>query len=370
VDPNVRTIAQVGHSTWNLFGWGFLGVGLLIAILLLAIRPWPIDIGEIAVLAGVPVFLGAVLMCVRSGVVVDRQRCVLTTWWGMLVPFAYGTERSFSKSHDVTLSYDVRHGLKYSTYAVYPVTLESPGTDAIAIHEPDTYDKARRLAEELAKFLRVGIRDRSEGDEVVREAGALDLSLRERMKRTGRSAPLPAQPPGARAILNYGASRSPTTIEIPSMPLVACLRLFLMGTAAAGIVAALLEFGAWYSGAWFSGVPFGVAALSVFLPALCIALPLVIRNAILRERLVVSPEELVVIRRDFFGTRTIRLKGAEIEEVALVRAGYLRAYGGGTSRVFIRSDRRSVELYTELANPGEAGWLRDVLVHVLTATFR
>ena len=365
MDPNVRTIAQVGHSTWNLFGCGFLGLGLIIAILLLTMRPWPIDIAEFAILSGVPVLLAAILMSVRSGVVVDRQRSILATWWGMLVPIAYGAERSFSKSHDVTLSYEVRHGLKNSTYAVYPVRLEGPGNDAFAIHEPDNFDEARRRAEELAKFLRVGIRDRTEGDEVVREAGTLDLSLRERMKRTGRSAPLPAQPPGARSILNYGGSRTPTAIEIPSMPLVACLRLFLMGMAAAGVMAILLEFGAWYS-----RMSFGIAALAVFLPTLCIALPLIIRNAILRERLLVSPDEIVVHRRDVFGPRTVRLTGAEIEEVALVRSGYLRAYGGGTSRVVIRSDRRSIELVAALSNPQELKWLRDVLVHVLTLTFR
>jgi hypothetical protein len=365
VDPNVRTIAQVGHSTWNLFGCGFLGLGLIIAILLLTIRPWPIDIAEFAVLSGVPVLLAAILMSVRSGVVVDRQRSILATWWGMLVPIAYGTERPFSKSHDVTLSYEVRHGLKNSTYAVYPVRLESSGADAMAIHEPSNYDEARRLAEDLAKFLQVGIRDRSEGDEVVREAGTLDLSLRERMKRTGRSAPLPAQPPGARAILSYGGIRSPTTIEIPPMPLRACLRFFLTGMAAAGVVAILLEFGVWYS-----HMPLGVGALSVLLPALCIVPPLVLRNAIFRERLVVSPDQIVMNRRDVFGTRTVRLTGAEIEEVALVRAGYLRAYGGGTSRVVIRSDRRSIELVAALSNPQELKWLRDVLVHVLTLTFR
>ena len=366
MDPNLKTIARVGRSDWMLFGLGLLGVGLLIAMLLLIIRPWPIDIGEIAILAGLPVFLGAIFMCVRSGVVIDRQRCTITTWRGLLVPIIYRTRHSFSRSHAVTLSYEVRHGAKNSKHAVYPVRLESPGTDAITIHEPGDHDKARQLAEEIAKFLHLGMRDRSSAEEVVREAGALDLSLRERMKRAGRSMPLPAQPPGARAILGYGGIRSPTTIEIPPMPVGECARWFLIGIPA-GAMAIVFELVARLDG----NVAIGVATLAIFLPALVILTPVLMRAAILRERLVVSPDEIVVTRRDVFGTTTTRLKGAEVEEVALIEAGYLRAFGsGGKSRVVIRSDRGSFLVGEALSKPGEVHWLRDVLVHVLTVTFK
>ena len=367
MDPNVKIIARVGRSDWMLFGLGFVGVGLLIAMLLLTIRPWPIDIGEIAIFAGLPVFLGAIFMCVRSGVVIDLQRCTITTWRGLLIPIIYGAKHSFSRSHGVTLSYEVRHGAKNSRHAVYPVRLESPGTDAITIHEPGDHDKARRLAEELAKFLRVGVRDRSDGDEVVREAGTLDLSLRERMRRAGRTAPLPAQPPGARAILSYGGTRASTTIEIPPKPIAVCLRWFLIGMAIAGAMAMVFELVVRLDG---GNLAFGFATRWIMLPVLAILLPLLIRAAILRERLVVSADEIIFTRRDFFGNRTIRLAGAEIEEVSLIQAGYLRAYGSsGESRIVIRSDRRSIELGAGLSNPQEVKWLRDVLVHVLTVTF-
>ena len=365
MDPNVKRISRVGRSDWMLFGLGFLGMGLLIAILLLNIRPWPIDIVEFAIFAGVPVFLGAIFMCVRSGVILDRQRCLLTTWWGLLVPITYRTEHSFAQAHYVSLSYEVRRGAKNSKHEVYPVRLEGPGTDAITIHEPGDHDKARYLAEEIAKFLHLGMRDRSSGEEVAREAGALDLSLRERMKRAGQSVPLPAQPPGARAILSYGGIRSPTTIEIPPMPVGECARWFLIGLLVTGAMAIVFELVARLDG----NVAIGVATLSIFLPVVVFLLSVLIRAAILRERLVVSPDEIVVTRRDVFGTRTTRLKGAEVEEVALIQAGHWRAFGGGKSRVVIRSDRGSIELVAALSNPGEVKWLRDVLVHVLTSAF-
>ena len=119
----------------------------------------------------------------------------------------------------------------------------------------------------------------------------------------------------------------------------------------------------------------GVMGLSFFLFFLVIFLPLLIRSAILRERLIVSPDDLVVTQRDIFGTKTTRLTSGEIEEVEVTdaRQGIYRGYetfGGGTSRVIIRSDRGSIELGAALSNPGEVKWLSDVLVHVLTSGSR
>jgi hypothetical protein len=283
----------------------------------------------------------------------------------LLVPIIYRTEYSFSRPQDVTLSYEVRQGVKNANYAVYPVRIEGPGSDTLTIHEPGDHDKARRLAEEIAKYLDFGIRDRSSAEVVVREAGTLDQPLRERMRRAGRSVPLPAQTPGARALLNYGGTRAPTTIEIPPTPVGECLRSLLIGMAIAGAMAIVFELVLRYKG----NLEFGVATLCIFVPALLVLPLLLIRAAVLRERLVVSTEEIVVTRRDIFGTWTTRLAGAEIEEVALIQAGYLRAYGsGGESRVEIQRDRGSFQVGEALSNQ-EVRWLRDVLIHVLTVRF-
>ena len=373
MDPDVKTITRVASSGWMLIGLGFLLVGLLLLLIaLLTAQPGRTEIGESAsIVGGAFVFLGVIFMCVRSGVILDRQQRTITTWRGLLVPF-YKTERPlsqshFSQSHYVTLSREERTASKREIYVVFPVRLEGPGSDAITIHEPEDCDKARHLAEEIAKFLGLGIRDRSSGEEVAREAGTLDESLRDRLRRAGRSVPLPPQPPGARAILSYGGIRSPTTIEIPPWPVGDCVRWFLMGMLVAGVIAIVVELFAWLR----LDVAFGVPTLCVFLLTLCILPPYLIRAAILRERLVVSPDELVVTRRDIFGTKTTRLAGAEVEEVA-IQAGYLTGSSGGTShvvRVVIRSDRGSIALVAALSNPEEVRWLRDVLVHVLTVTF-
>ena len=142
----------------------------------------------------------------------------------------------------------------------------------------------------------------------------------------------------------------------------------------AGFVTIFAELGMWLDGnqaEW----DIGIRALLVFLFVLGMFVPLLLRTAILRERLVVSPDEVVVTRRDIFGTKTTRLKGSEIEEVVMARARYgiyggYATFGGGTSRVVIRGDRGSAELGAALSkekDEEEVKWLRDVLVHVLTA---
>lgn len=368
MDPNVKKITRVGYR-WMLFGLGFLAVGLLILFVCLA-SPFPppgCTAGNVDIFGGVMAFLGAIFMCVRSGVIVDRQRRTITTWWGLLVPF-HTTVHPFSQTHHVTLSREERSAGR-SSYEVFPVRLEGAATEAITLHEPRDYDKARHLAEDVAKFVHLGIRDRSSGQEVAREAGALDRSLQQRVKRSGRSVPLPAQPPSARSIFSYGGTRAPTTIEIPPVGRSVLLREFRLMIFPACVGALFLELASYNKGNMEIGV---VGGASFFLFFLVIFLPLLICSAILRERLIVSPDELVITQRDIFGTKTTRLPSGEIEEVEVTRAKWGMSYGfavigGGNLRVAIRSDRGSIELGAALSKEEEVKWLRDVLVHVLTA---
>lgn len=371
VDPNVKRISWVARKCM-FFGLAFLALGLLFLLLFLIepTRTVGLTPDNVAIWVGVPVLLGAIFVCVRVGVVVDRQQRTITTWWGLLVPF-HKTGHRFSQSHHVTLSREKRHGGK-RTYEVFPVRLEGAGTDAITIHEPLDHDKARRLAEEVAKFVHLGIRDRSSGQEVAREAGALDRSLQQRLRRAGRSRPLPVQPPQARTIFNYGGTQAPTTIEIPPVGHSVLLREFRLMIVLACFASLFGELVNYYK-EWDWEI--GVMGLSFFLFFLVIFLPLLIRSAILRERLIVSPDDLVVTQRDIFGTKTTRLTAGEIEEVEVTQAkwgmsGGFVVIGGGNLRVVIRSDRGSIELGAALSNPGEVKWLSDVLVHVLTSVSR
>ena len=364
MDPNLKRITWVARKCM-LFGLAFLAVGLLFLFLFLTDPPradWATS-GNLAILVSVLVLLGAIFTCARSGVIVDRLQRTVTTWWGLLVPF-HETVHPFSQSHYVTLSREERSAGR-SSYEVFPVRLEGAGTDAIMLHEPGDYDKARRLAEEIAKFLHLGIRDRSSGAEVAREAGALDQSIRQKAKRLGLTSRMPQQPPGARSSVSFAGSPPTATIDIP--PVTHWAWFVLAGLMTAGLSAVFIEFDPKLT----EDPPDMAHLFFTFLVLLCLIPPamLVIAHrmgAVHHERLLVSPDELVLTRRGIFGTNTIRLQADGIEEVEIARDTKSKFGGATAGRVAIRSDLGSLELGA-MRSEEELKWLRDVLVHVLTS---
>jgi len=128
----------------------------------------------------------------RGGVDIDRNRRELIRWWGIFAPWRRKVESLEALGH-VAVSKEIRRSDK-STYTVYPVRLHGEG---IKIHltEPRTYPPARKWSEQVAEFLHLPIHDASTGEEVVREAGTFDESLRDRAARTGKRLEIPEAPP-------------------------------------------------------------------------------------------------------------------------------------------------------------------------------
>ena len=366
MDANVKKITRSGTGPisigryWLSFGLAFFAVGLSLFLSFLESSSpggWATT-GNVAILVGVTVLLGAIFMCVRFGVILDRRRRTVTTWWGLLVPL-HKTEHPFSRSHHVTVSLEERGA--DPSYEVFPERLEGAGTGAITLQELRDYDKARRLAEEVAKFLDLGIRDRSSGEEVERDAGTLDQSIRQRAKRLGLTSRMPQQPPGARSSVSFGGNGSTATIDIP--PLAHWIWFVLLGLLPAGLGAFLIAFDPKLN----KDLPDMGRLLFIFLVLLCLILPICLFIAPRHQRLVVSPDGLILTRRGIFGTNTTRLQADEIEEVEI--APYMKSPLGGYAEgrvLVIRSDRGSVELGAARSEK-ELQWLRDVLVHVLTA---
>ena len=363
VDANTLRMTWVARRCM-LVGLGFLAVGLLVSFLLPTSPRAP---ARAPIVFGVLALVGAILVCVRMGVVIDRRQRTITTWWGLLVPF-FRTEHPLSEARFVSISREERRAGR-TTYEVFPVRLERANTRAVAIRAAPDHDTARRFAEDVARFVHLGIRDRSSRQEVAREAGTLDQPVQRSVRRAGASMRLPAQPPAARAIFAYGGARSPSTIEIPPIGHDAReFRRLVVVACVSALVFELIAYGEW-------DVPTGVGGLLGFLLVPGLLLPLVIRSAVLREDLVVSPDDLVVTRRDLFGTTITRLTSREIEEVEVIQGkhgltGRFAVIGGGSDRVAIRSDRGSIELGATLSNRAEVTWLRDVLVHILTSSDR
>lgn len=153
--------------------------------------------------------VGAGIMFGRAGLTIDLNTKTITTWWGLLVPFS-STTHPLDKAEIVTICREVRRS-KNSTYTVYPVRIrgfEKP----VNIEEPRNYTAARRKAEEIAKFMNLGVEDSTSGKAVVREAGTLDESLREQAQRTGESVDMPETPPDVKTKISVAGGEA--TFEI------------------------------------------------------------------------------------------------------------------------------------------------------------
>lgn len=398
-DPNRYTVTR-GGGCLVLFGLPFFiaGVASMTSPLWTTPKwegggetPWfvPVLFGMLFLLVGAGLIFG------RAGIEIDKRSGTITKWWGAIVRFS---SKSFPTDEvkAVTISREVRtsHSSKggSSSYTVYPVRLAG-AAKPVDVEEPRDYEKARHRAEELAKFLDVGVEDSSTGKRIVREAGTLDESLRERYRREGRPRERPAEPAGCRIV--SGASGGEATFDIPPKGFGAIEIISMVLGAAFAFVPLIFVVPMLFGSSdsedfdiakmWPLAIFFGVFIL------FWLGLPLVmivgtIKKATARVRLIVDPRGLRLERKSFLGTKTLRIPADELEELEIGgsaprRSGSMSVGKGGATQpgvqqltslfgskgvVTARSDRTTLNFGAGL-RPEELKWLRDVVLFIVTA---
>lgn len=229
-DPDIWEARSNGHVGLFLFGLPFLLAGLFVMSTPLGLIPVEGDSGPwyfLVPFGSVFALVGLGLMTGRRGVIIDRRRHRIVTWYGLLIPMK--RKECLLDFYDrLTLSREVRKSDK-STRIVFPVRLEGNGQNEPAhVEEPQDYHQARATAESLAEFLRLPLADRSSGKEIVREPDRLNESIRERVRRTGEEIPEAAPPPQMRSTLEEASGT--LNIHIPPTGLTAThgLELFVV----------------------------------------------------------------------------------------------------------------------------------------------
>ena len=294
--------------------------------------------------------VGAALVFGRAGTILDRRARTVTSWWGLLVPFKKAV-RSLNDFQAVTITHEIRRS-KNSTYSVYPVRLEGD-TNKLNIEEPHDYQQARGRAEEIAKFIGFGIVDRSTGEAVVRDADALDESLRARARRTGEQPAMPAPPTGCRIIMHQAGQE--TVFEIPAR---ANSAMILVPMTVIAVVFAIAFFGFFLP--FFLNLKRGGPAwalLAVFVFGL-FTLPIVMIWRTLFRRLI-SAERVVIT------AHALQLDGSvfgksDNNEIQLDRLEELEIKQAAQSAVVARSDQQTLEFGAGLSQE-ELQWLRDAI---------
>ena len=211
-----------GGGCLTLFGLPFLLAGLFVMQFPLGLIPLeerpegPLVSALVILLGSVFALVGAILVFGRAGLVLDRGRGWITQWYGLLVPMKR-VEYLLDSIRQVEMDFSRGDSDSADTW---PVKLSGEGIPKpIAVAQPAKFAEARRIAEELARFLHKPLVDRSTGEKVTRDAGHLDESWRDRVGRTqGHAAPMPPQPPGMRSRVERTAEGC--IFHIPGPPLV------------------------------------------------------------------------------------------------------------------------------------------------------
>lgn len=374
-DPD-RMVFRSGGGCLMLFGLPFFLAGLgIIATLFLSEphRPREKETGKpapaplVIVMGTVFAALGVGLMFGRAGKVLDRRTDTLTTWWGLLLPLR-SKEQRLSAFEQVVLSREVRRS-KNGTYTVYPVRLRGKGCPDVTLEEPQNPEQARRVAEEVAKFLGRPFADSSMGELVLRQAAELDESVRDRARRTGERVEVPPPPPGQRCRTRVVADT--LCIDIPPLGF---RKLHAVPLVVAGAAALLLTFAVILPVARDKRMPADAKAVIIgFVGLFLIGVPVFLsavfatRRARLRRAVEVSPRELRVITRGILSEKAVTIPCDELEELAIVPARLAQgALSPGGEVILARSDR-AMAVFGEGLSSQELAWLRAIIWNVVSA---
>jgi hypothetical protein len=191
-----------GGGCLSVFGMPFLLAGLFVMQIPLGIIPVTYDRSNawmplfFLIFGGVFTTVGAGLVFGRSGIIIDRTRGRIVQWWGLLVPMKR-TETMLDGISHVEMNFSEGDS---DTTDSWPVRLSGEGIPkSIDVAHPLSFTEARRVAEELSRFLRKPLADSSTGERVTRDPDHLDESYRDRARRTGEAAAVvPPEPPGMR----------------------------------------------------------------------------------------------------------------------------------------------------------------------------
>jgi hypothetical protein len=147
-------VHKKGGGRIAFFGLPFFLAGLFVAQIPFGIIPVDVEGGPLvlAILLPLgPLFAGVgfVLMLSRSGFIIDRKRCSVNQWWGLLIPMK---RKEYSLDRFAKVRIEFRAGDKNSP-DIFPISLVGNGSQAsLSIVDLTDYEMALETAHELARF--------------------------------------------------------------------------------------------------------------------------------------------------------------------------------------------------------------------------
>lgn len=227
-DPGILSLRSDAIGCIVLTGLLLIAGGGLTLAIALEMIPVEVsfnpDLTNIAMAAGVvAVMLGLIFVGGRSGKIFDTRQQSLVSWSGFLVPMRQKHQPLDGYSW-VVLDKEVRRG-KNSSTTLFPIRLEGDSNPALPVDTCRDALEARRLAEAVAKVMRLPLTDSTAGQTIIREAEHLDESLRHRVRRLGERIEVPSQPQKMRSQIEITSSE--VVADLPGISTKA--RLIIVG---------------------------------------------------------------------------------------------------------------------------------------------
>lgn len=365
-DPNFLSYRDGGGCVM-LFGAPFFTVGWLVIFLAFSGtlkgkngQPAPLIFGIL--FGGVFALVGTVLCFGRSGFDFDKRAGLVKEWWGLLFIPLFSKQHALNTFNEVRIRRAVRKN-KNSSYYVYEVMLCHGGNaeKGVKIHAPTEMHDARKLAEEIAKFVELPLLDGSSDEVVRREHDQLDASLKEQIEQSGKSVDLSAPPEGMRS--TYEAQGNAVHFHIPP-PVPSLARFLPVGCATifAGIFASTMFADLMSSSASPSEKLIMGGVVGFFFIVLPIGGTLLGGMSYSRRRwdVVASPQELRVKAHGLFGGRETTIPAGKLEELRL------ETTKRGECSIAAISDEVRTNFGEGLSQP-EAQWIIQVIKRAVTA---
>ncbi len=157
--------------------------------------------------------VGALLVFGRSGIILDRSRGRVIQWYGLLVPMKRN-EYLLDSVEQVEMNFSPGDN---DSPATWPIKLSGRNiAKPLSVVQPASFTEARKVAEELSRFLRKPLVDSSTGEKIERDSDHLNESYRDRMRRKGETASiLPMEPVHKRSGVEHTSEGLTITIAEP-----------------------------------------------------------------------------------------------------------------------------------------------------------
>lgn len=307
---------------------------------------------------------GSVLTLGQMGLVFDRNQRTLTRWFGLRGRPLWRQTHDTGLFHEVSISEEVQtsqssEGTDAHSHSrtVYPVRLQ--GERTFDVTRATDVAEARRLGEELAKFLNLGLVDARGGETTRRESGTLDEPLRDRLRSLDAVTRTP-RPDDARSTVRQDGARV-VRIEIPPPQVHLEKELVVAGLITLAASYVVLSISPSLTGGPEKPTPAlaGWVILAIFLglPRALDAFRILSRFS----RLTVveaSPEVLRVVSHGLLRTRAREMPVGELEVLRLQESA-------GTPSLVATSDRHNLQFGVGLSR-AELAYLRDEISRAIS----